>query len=76
MYWKVSKNDRLSAGYTMQQYERAYRNAFYDAVKEADPNWELGKDIPKGVLDGITRESVEAKLKTSGNTLKSIDIKV
>ena len=69
MYWKVSKNDRLSAGYTMQQYERAYRNAFYAEVREADPNWEIGKDIPKGALDGITRESVERQLVKNGNKL-------
>ena len=44
MYWKVPKNDRLSAGYTMEQYERAYRNAFYTAAKEADPTW--GSESP------------------------------
>ena len=32
MYRKVKKNDRLAAGYTMQQYERQYRNAFLEAV--------------------------------------------
>ncbi|MBD5546170.1 MAG: DUF3879 family protein [Lachnospiraceae bacterium] len=69
MYWKVSKNDRLSAGYTMQQYERAYRNAFYAAAREADPSWEIGKPVPSGALDGITRESVESQLVKSGNTL-------
>ena len=78
MYWKVSKNDRLSAGYTMQQYERAYRNAFYAAVRNADPAWEIGNSIPAGALNGITKESVEANLKKSGNSLTqaSIDIKV
>ncbi len=44
MYWKVPKNDRLSAGYTMEQYERTYRNAFYTAAKEADPTW--GSESP------------------------------
>lgn len=69
MYRKVPKNDRLSAGYTMQQYERAYRNAFYAAVREVDPSWEIGKPVPSGALDGITRESVEANLKKSGCSL-------
>ena len=84
MYWKVSKNDRLSAGYTMQQYERAYRQAFLAAVREADPTWEIGKSIPSGALDGITRESVESQLAKSGNKLvkrssisgSSIDLQV
>lgn len=37
MYRKVQKNDRLAAGYTMEQYERAYRQAFLDAARKADP---------------------------------------
>lgn len=69
MYRKVQKNDRLAAGYTMEQYERAYRQAFLDAVRKADPKWEIGKPVPSGALDGITRESVEANLRKSGSTL-------
>lgn len=69
MYRKVQKNDRLAAGYTMEQYERAYRQAFLDAARKADPKWEIGKPIPSGALDGITRESVEANLKKSGSKL-------
>lgn len=73
MYRKVQKNDRLAAGYTMEQYERAYRKAFLDAAKKSDPKWEIGKPIKSGALDGITRESVEANLKKSGS---SLDIKI
>lgn len=69
MYRKVQKNDRLAAGYTMEQYERAYRQAFLDAARKADPKWEIGKPVPSGALDGITRESVEANLRKSGSTL-------
>ncbi len=69
MYRKVKKNDRLAAGYTMQQYERQYRNAFLEAVRKADPKWEIGSPIPAGSLDGITRESVE-------NSSKSVDMKI
>ena len=69
LYRKTEKNDRLAAGYTMEQYERAYRNAFYAAVREAAPKWELGKPIPSGALDGITRESVESQLAKRGNKL-------
>lgn len=68
LYRKTKKDDRLAAGYTMQQYERAYRNA-YAAARKADPKWEIGKPIPSGALEGITRESVEANLKKSGSTL-------
>lgn len=73
LYRKTKKDDRLAAGYTMQQYERAYRNAFYAAARKADPKWEIGKPIPSGALDGITRESVEANLKKSGS---SLDLKI
>lgn len=69
MYRKVQKNDRLAAGYTMEQYERAYRQAFLDAARKADSKWGIGKPIPSGALDGITRESVEANLKKSGSSL-------
>ena len=58
MYRKVCKNDRLAAGYTMQQYERAYRQAFLAAARKADPNWEIGRPILAGALDGVTREFV------------------
>lgn len=74
MYRKVNKNDRLAAGYTMQQYERVYRQAFLDAVRKADPNWEIGKPVKSGVLNSITRESVEANLKKSGSSLSSASV--
>lgn len=67
MYRKVQKNDRLAAGHTLEQYERAYRQAFLDAVRAADPSWEIGKPIKSGVLDNITREDVEKSLTKSGN---------
>ncbi len=69
LYRKTKKDDRLAAGYTMEQYERAYRRAFLDAARKADPNWEIGKPVSSGALDGITRESVEANLKKSGGSL-------
>ncbi len=73
LYRKMQKNDRLAAGYTMEQYERAYSRALYAAVKKADPNWKIGNPIPKNALDGITRESVEASLVQSGNEFISAD---
>ena len=56
-------------GWTIEQYEHQYRQAFAEAAKAADPTWKAGKPIPAGALDGITRESVE-----SGK--KSVDIKI
>lgn len=76
MYRKVQKDDRLAAGNTLRQYERAYRQAFVDAVKTADSDWEIGKPIKPGVLDNITRESVEASLRKSDSSFTTIDIKI
>lgn len=66
----MKKEDRLAAGNTLGQYERQYRQAFVDAVKSVAPDWELGKPIPDGALDGITRESVEKQ------NSKAVDIRI
>jgi hypothetical protein len=44
-------------------------------VKAVDPKWEVGKPIASGVLDSVTRESVESNLVQSGNQFvrKSVD---
>lgn len=76
LYRKMKKDDRLAAGHTLGQYERAYRNAFFEAVRKADPNWQIGSPIKSGVLDGITREDIEASLRQTGSTLTSVDIRV
>ncbi len=62
LYRKMPKKERLAAGYTMEQYERAYRQAFLAAAREADPGWEIGRTVKAGALEGVTRESVEAAL--------------
>lgn len=63
----IKKEDRLKGTWTLEQYERQYNKAFYAAVKAADPSWKPGKQIPAGVLDGITRESIDKSLvKTQG----------
>ncbi len=67
LYRKINKNDRLAAGNTLRQYERAYTQAFVDAVKAVDPKWEPGKPIPSGALDGITRESIDSSLVKLGS---------
>lgn len=73
LYRKMGKNDRLAAGHTLSQYERAYTRAFIAAAKASDPTWKAGKPVKSGALDGITRESVEANLKKYGS---SLDIKI
>ena len=74
MYRKVQSSDRLAAGHTLSQYERAYRQAFVNAAKSAEPNWEIGRPIKPGALDGVTRESVEATLKKSGSSLTQVTL--
>ena len=68
MYKQMKSDDRLPAGWTLGQYHKAYAQAFKSAIKTVDPTWDYGKAIPSGVLDGITRESVESQLVKSGNT--------
>lgn len=72
LYRKINKKDRLAAGYTMEQYERAYIQAFVTEAKKADPSWELGKPIKSGALEGITREEIEANMQKS----RSIDTRI
>lgn len=68
LYRKMKKDDRLAAGWTMEQFERQCNRVFVDAVKAVDPTWTTRKQIPAGALDGITRQDVE-------NALRSVDRK-
>lgn len=78
----VPVEDRLKGTWTLGQYEKNYRPAFYNACKAADPTWELGKDIPRGALDSVSREAVDNSLvKSSGYqgeylNIKSLDIEM
>lgn len=76
LYRQMDKKDRLAAGYTMQQYERQYRQALIAAAKSADPNWKIGQSIKSGALDSITREMVETNNVSSQITKKAVDIKI
>ena len=78
LYKKMEKDDRLTAGYTLQQYERAYRNALYNAIWESDPDWQIGQSFDTSILDNITRESVESTLVQNGNTftVDSVDYRI
>lgn len=64
----VKKEDRAKGTWTLQQYEGKYRSAMYAAVKAANPNWQPGQPFDPGILDSVTRESVENQLVKSGNT--------
>lgn len=58
----AKKQDRLKGTWTLEQYERHYNQAFYDAAKAADQTWEPGKKIKAAALDGITREEIDKSL--------------
>lgn len=74
----VKIEDRLKGSWTLQQYENAYRKACYNAVKAANPDWQIGQSFDASILDSVTRESVEANLVKSGNTFvtKRVDYSV
>ncbi|MCI9423382.1 MAG: DUF3879 family protein, partial [Dorea sp.] len=77
----VNKPDRLSGTWTLGQYERMYTKAFYEAVKEANPNWQLGQPFDTSIVRNITREDVENRIVKGSSefALKprpSLDIKV
>jgi hypothetical protein len=72
----IPKKDRLTATWTLGQYERQYNKAMYEAVRASNPDWQPGMDFDESVLSGITRESVEARIVQTGTDslgLKSID---
>lgn len=54
--------NRLKGTWTLGQYEQAYKRAFYNAIKEADSEWELGKPFDSNILDKISREDIDKSL--------------
>lgn len=62
----IPREDRLSATWTLGQYERAYTKACFEAVRASDPNWQIGQSFDARILDSVTRESVEARLVQTG----------
>ena len=78
----TSVENRLKGTWTLGQYEKAYRQAFYDAVKAENPDWELGKPFNSSILNKISREDIESSLaKVNGEygtelVSKGIDISV
>lgn len=76
LYQKMSKSDRLPAGYTLEQYERAYTKSLVTAAKAADPTWRAGKPVQTGALDAVTREAVESTLIKSGDKLVGVSVDI
>ena len=76
MYKQMDKDDRLSAGWTLGEYRKAYSQAFVSAIKEVDPAWTYGKAIPSDVLEGITREFVEVNLKKPDSSLARASLNI
>lgn len=62
----IPKADRLTATWTLGQYERQYNQAMVEAVRASNPTWEPGQYFDPSVLQGITRESVEARIVQTG----------
>ena len=58
----TSIEKRLKGTWTLGQYEQAYRRAFYNAVKSANPNWEIGQSFDSSILDKISRKDIENSL--------------
>lgn len=76
----IPKGDRLKGTWTLQQYETAYNQAFYDAVKVADPSWKQGQPFDSSILNKVSREDIDKSLVKSGDRLllprKSLDVSV
>lgn len=64
----TSINRRLQGTWTLGQYEQQYKLAFYNAVKTANPDWELGKPFDTSILDSVTREAVDNSLEVGSGT--------
>lgn len=65
MVWETS--DRLKGTWTLQQYEGCYNRAFYNIVKEANPDWKPGDKFDASIFDGITREEIERQIVQTGD---------
>ena len=76
MYKQMDRDERLSAGWTLGEYRKAYSQAFVSAIKEVDPAWTYGKAIPSDVLEGITREFVEVNLKKPDSSLARASLNI
>lgn len=57
-----SVENRIKGTWTLGQYEQAYKRAFYQAVKSANPNWEIGQSFDRGILDQVSRKDIEDSL--------------
>lgn len=65
----IEKEDRLKGSWTMNQYDRAYCTALLSIIQSTDRKWELGDEFDTAVLENITREQVERRIKSDGTNL-------
>lgn len=77
----VEKPDRLKGTWTLGQYERMYTRAFYQAVRQANPDWQPGQSFDPSIVRSITREDVESRIikgesEFSLKAKPSLDVKV
>jgi len=66
LYRKMEKSDRLPAGYTLQEHEKAYTEKMVSIAKAYDPDWEAGRALSyeaRNAIKSLTREDVEEELK-------------
>jgi len=73
---ETAKSDRLAASHTLSQYEKQYRKAMQDAIRKSDSSWTSGKSFDASIIENLSFENVEKRIKQSGNKLhyQSIDI--
>lgn len=78
----TSIDKRLNGTWTLNCYEQQYRKALYNAVKEADPDWQLGQSFDTSILNNITREDIDNSLQKISGTdgmnfvSKGIDVNI
>lgn len=68
MQLSLPVDDRLSATWTLMQYERVYSTAFVEAVRNALPYWDYGDPFDESLVTPITRADVEARIVSDGVT--------
>lgn len=67
----IPEEDRLKAAWTLDQLAYKYRSEFVSAVKQSEPEWELGKSFDSSVLQGITKDNIGKTVET--NSSKGLD---
>ena len=77
-YYKTLKvSDRVSAAYTLGQFEKSISEKVSNAIKEKIPGWTAGKPVPSDVLDEIfADESITSMVPGKSGGTKGIDMQI